>query len=79
MLSYTHKDLLGRTIKENDTIAWSNGKYNTKLNLCTVVNSTPETIRIKKHSDGKLTNINSLNCIVITQQIQINQGEKNDN
>lgn len=72
MLGHLHRDLLNRVIKQYDVVVWANRKYGTGLTICRVMDSTPETIRLHKLTDDKLTNVNPNNVIVITQQINDN-------
>lgn len=70
-LPHTHRDVVRRVIRQNDVVVWTNKKYGQGLMLCIVQSSTEETIRIEK-PDGRLTNVNPSNVMVITAQIEKN-------
>lgn len=70
-LSYIHRDRLNRVIRKGDYVIWSNRKQGKGMDVCTVVGDTEETIRISK-LDGRLTNVNPSNTIVITAQVERN-------
>ena len=70
-LAHTHRDVLGRVIRGNDIVAWTNKKYGQGLRLCTVQSSTTETVRIEK-PNGRLTNVDPKNLLVVSAQIEAN-------
>lgn len=70
-LPHRHRDSLDRVIRVNDYVVWTNKKQGKGLDVCSVVGSTEETIRVSK-LDGRMTNINPANVIVITAQVERN-------
>lgn len=70
-LDHLHRDVLHRVIRANDIVAWTNRKQGSGLVICEVYSSTVETIRIRK-PNGRLTNVDPSNVLVITQQVERN-------
>lgn len=70
-LGHLHRDAMNRVIRQNDIVAWTNRKQGQGLTFCEVQSSTVETIRIAK-PDGRLTNVDPSNVLVITQQVERN-------
>lgn len=70
-LAHIHRDVLHRVIRAQDIVAWTNRKQGSGLVICEVFSSTAETIRIRK-PNGKLTNVDPSNVLVITQQVERN-------
>lgn len=70
-LAHLHRDVLHRVIRAQDIVAWTNRKQGSGLAICEVMSSTAETIRIRK-SNGRLTNVDPSNVLVITQQVERN-------
>lgn len=70
-LDHIHRDLIHRVIRANDIVAWTNKKQGSGLVICEVFSSTAETVRIRK-PNGRLTNVDPSNLLVITQQVERN-------
>ena len=70
-LAHTHRDVVQRVIRQGDIVAWTNKKYGQGMQLCIVQSSTEETVRIQK-PNGRLTNVNPDNLMVVTAQIEKN-------
>lgn len=71
MLRHRHRDILTKIIQQDDYVVWTNGKYNSQLNVCRVVGVTPEKVVILKQ-DGRQTRVSPSKVLVITQQVQHN-------
>lgn len=72
LLNHTHRDMLSRVIKHNDIVVWSNGKYNQKMKLARVVDTTPQKVRIEVIDTQTTTLARPKNMIVISAQIHAN-------
>ena len=70
-LGHLHRDAIHRVIRANDIVAWTNRKQGSGLLICEVFSSTAETVRIRK-PNGRLTNVDPSNLLVITQQVERN-------
>lgn len=71
LLSHAHRDLLGRVFRYNDYVVWSNGKYNSIMQVCRVTNTTNLMVTLLK-PDGTTTRAYPSNLIIITQQVYDN-------
>lgn len=71
-LGHTHRDLLNRVIRSKDIVVWANRKQGSGMVIAEVAGSTVETVRIARSDNGRLTNVNSENLIVITAQVERN-------
>lgn len=72
LLSHTHRDLLNRVIRHEDIVVWSNGKYNQKMKLARVLDTTPEKVRLEIIDERRTTLAKPRNLIVISAQIHAN-------
>lgn len=72
LLSHTHRDMLHRVIRDGDVVVWSNGKYNQKMQLARVVDTTPQKVRIEVITTRSTTLAQPKNLIVVSAQIQAN-------
>lgn len=72
LLNHTHRDMLSRVIKHNDIVVWSNGKYNQKMKLARVVDTTPQKVRIEVIDTQTTTLARPKNMIVISAQVHAN-------
>jgi len=72
LLSHTHRDMLTRVIRDGDIVVWSNGKYNQKMQLARVVDTTPQKVRIEVLTTRSTTLAQPKNLIVVSAQIQAN-------
>lgn len=73
LLRYVHRDMLSRVIKRGDYVVWGNGKYNQKMKIGVVTDTTPQQVRIHLPVEDKMTKASPKNMIVITNQIIANQ------
>lgn len=71
-LGHTHRDLLNRVIRSKDIVVWANRKQGSGMVIAEVAGSTQETVRISRADNGRLTNVNSENLIVISAQVERN-------
>lgn len=71
MLKFIHRDILSKIIQLDDFVIWSNGKYNSQLQVCRVVGMTAEKINLLKQ-DGRQTRVSPSKTVVITQQVHHN-------
>ncbi|QQG33682.1 hypothetical protein PQC34_gp052 [Cronobacter phage A24] len=72
LLNHIHRDMLHRVIKHEDIVVWSNGKYNQKMRLARVVDTTPQKVRIQLIDSQTTTLARPKNLIVISAQIAAN-------
>lgn len=72
LLGYLHRDMLNRVLKYGDYVVWSNGKYNQKMKIGSVIDSTPMKVRINVIDENRTTLARPTNMIVITDQIRSN-------
>lgn len=71
-LGHTHRDLLNRVIRSKDIVVWANRKQGSGMVIAEVAGSTSETVRIARSDNGRLTNVNPENLIVLTAQVEKN-------
>lgn len=74
MLRHIHRDMLARVIRDNDYVAWTNGKYNQGLRICRVVGSTAQKVAILT-PESKVTRVTPTKLLVVTQQLISNFEE----
>lgn len=73
LLRYIHRDMLSRVIKKGDYVVWGNGKYNQKMKIGIVYDTTPLQVKIQLPVEGKVTKASPTNMIVITAQVIANE------
>lgn len=67
-LSHTHRDMVGRVIRQGDILVWANGRQGSFMRLVEVMGSTEETVRVRK-PNGRLTNVTPARVLVVTAQM----------
>lgn len=72
LLNHVHRDMLHRVLRHEDIVVWSNGKYNQKMRLARVIDTTPQKVRIQLIDSQTTTLAQPKNLIVISAQIQAN-------
>ena len=63
--------MLAKVIKDNDHVVWSNGKYNQKMTICRVVDTTNEKVVLLLPNKAT-TRVYPKHLVVITQQVHYN-------
>lgn len=71
-LGHIHRDRLTRVIRNNDIVLWANRKQGQGIVFALVAGSTADTVRIAREDNGRLTNVNPENLVVITAQVERN-------
>lgn len=72
LLSHVHRDMIHRVLRHGDIVVWSNGKYNQKMKLARVLDTTPLKVRIEVIDEQRTTLAEPKNMLVISAQIQAN-------
>lgn len=73
MQRHYHRDIVLKIIKLGDRVIWSNGKYNQRMQICSVVGTTTEKVSIAK-LDGTITRVYPSALMVVEQQLRYNDS-----